>query len=113
MLYRVLRRLSTGHERGDIVPEQRFKPNVLEALVNVNALSPISTPPLSELQGWAGRAELLAEVGIFDALQFVEADDKVLREVFGYKTDRRIKQMKDEVWEALQPGVAAGRRFRP
>jgi len=94
-LYRVLRPLSTGHEVGQLVDGDRFK--YIDALLENRALSPVSTPPLSELPAWETRAEKLAEVGIVTIQDFLDADDDVLKEAFNYKTMRTINKWKQEL----------------
>jgi len=95
------RRLSTGHVRGDVVPGSTFKH--LDALIRTGAVAEVMPPPLSELVGWTTRAELLAQHDIIDVAQFLEADNAVLRGIFGYKTDRAIERFKAEVRTSLLP----------
>ena len=79
MYVRVLKkRLSTGHQRGDIVPGDTFKQ--LAALIRHHAIAEVHPPPLSELMGWTTRAELLAEHGIGDVVQFLEIGRASCRE---------------------------------
>ncbi|UCC74288.1 MAG: hypothetical protein JSV86_06955 [Gemmatimonadota bacterium] len=95
-LYRVLRPLSTGHEPGDIVDGKRFKA-ALAALVKARALAEVKPPPLSELPGWTTRAEKLADAGVVTAVDFLEADDGLLKEILNHKTTRSINKMRDEL----------------
>lgn len=99
MLYRVLRKLSTGHEKGDLVDGSRFKQ--LEVLVGAGALSAVKPPPLSELPGWTTRAEQLEPYNIITVNDFLEADDELLREALNYKTLRNINRWRGELKEWL------------
>lgn len=111
MYVRVIKRkLSTGHVRGDIMPAGTFKAVAL--LLKHGAVSEVCPPPLSELGGWETRAELLAEHGIVDVVQFLEADNATLKEIFGYKTARVINRMKAEVRMALLPSDTASAKRR-
>lgn len=105
MLYRVLRDLSTGHKFGDAVRGDRFKPDVLRALLKANALCPISGPPLRHLTGWARRAELLEPVGIVTALEFLDADDDVIRQAWGHKTARAVEKARGELEQLLDAQI--------
>jgi hypothetical protein len=102
MLYRVLKRLTTGHEPGDWERGDRFKPKVLEALVENGALSPVQGPPLATLDGWKTRADKLLRVGIVDAVDFLTADDTAIMLAFNHKTNRAVKKYKDELMALLE-----------
>jgi len=105
MYVRILKkRLSTGHQRGEIVPGETFKQ--LNALIRHHAVAEVHPPPLSEIVGWTTRAELLADHGIVDVVQFLEAENETLRDIFNYKSDRVINRMKAEVRQALLPSGA-------
>lgn len=113
MLYRVLRTLTTGHVFGDVVTEDRFKPEALDALLRANALCAISGPPLSHIQGWARRAELLEPLGIETAIQFLDADDDAIRQAWGHTTTRAVKKAKSILTEMLDARIVTkfdGRR---
>ena len=86
---------TVGH-RGD-----RFKPNVLQALLDATALCPIAGPPLRTLKGWTRRAELLEPVGITTALEFLDADDEAIRQAWGHSTTRAVKKARRELDELL------------
>lgn len=89
-LYRVLKRLTTGHEPGDVVEGSAFKPEILAILLSeeVNALSEVRSPPLVALDGWTLRAEKLEPHGIRTILDFLNTSDEKLAEIFEYKTTR-------------------------
>jgi hypothetical protein len=97
-LYRVLRPLSTGEkpEDGKLVDGARFK-GALPALVKARALSEVKPPPLSELPGWTTRAEKLAAAGVVTAVDFLEADDGLLKEALNHKTTRSINKWREEL----------------
>ena len=105
MFVRVIkRRLSTGHVRGDVVPGSTFKE--LDLLLLHRAVAEVKPPPLTELTGWMTRAELLAECGIIDAAQFIEADNDRLMEILNIKRDSTIERYKAEVRSTLLPAPA-------
>jgi hypothetical protein len=94
-LYRVLRPLSTGHGPGELVDGGQFK--ALGALVGAGALAEVKPPPLAELPGWEARAEKLAAAGVVTVLDFLDADDELLREALGNKTARGINGWREEL----------------
>lgn len=105
MYVRVIKkRLSTGHQRGDIVPGSMFK--ALSALLREGAVVPYRSAPLSELIGWKRRSEILADAGILTVVNFLEASNETVREAFGYKTDRAVKRMRHELETMVWPGGA-------
>jgi len=102
MLYRILRNLSTGPRRGDIVDERHFKnAEIIDILIGVNAIAPVSGPPLTELPGWERRAQILAEHGIENTMTFIETDNAALMGIFNYKREATIEKMKEEVRKGL------------
>lgn len=105
MLYRVLRDLSTGHDLGDVVKGDRFKPGVLARLLEVRAICPITGPPLRVLTGWARRAELLEPVGITTAIEFLDADPDVVRQAWGHSALRAVNKARAEIEELLNARV--------
>jgi hypothetical protein len=107
-LYRVLRPLSTGHEVGDLVEGEQFKK--LDALIRVNALSEVASPPLTELPGWTTRADTLLAYGIITVSDFLGADDETLKEAFNYKTTRTINKWREEIkeWVVWKPKKKQG-----
>lgn len=104
--YRVQKRLSTGHQPGDIVADGNFREDVAVALVGVGALKIIDGPPLTELPGWTRRAELLARVGIMTADQFLEADGELIRCAVEYHSVKAVVQWKEDVRRWLMPPSA-------
>ena len=102
MFVRVIKRkLSTGHVRGDIVPGSTFAQ--LAALIRAGAVAEVKPPPLSELMGWTTRSVMLAEHGIVDVAQFIEADNEQLRQIMGIKRPSTIERYKAEVYSELLP----------
>lgn len=105
MIYRVLRPLSTGQMPGDFVEEKNFKggKRTIDKLRAVNAIAPVSSPPLAEVPGWTKRAEKLAEISIITIQDFLEADEQRMAKLFKYKTTSAIKRWRSEVQEWLKP----------
>ena len=101
MYVRVIKNLSTGHRRGDIVPGGTFKK--LKLLIEHGAVRPCQPAPLSELVGWTVRAKKLEPFGITDVVAFLEADHAILREAFNHKTDRAIERYKAELGATMRP----------
>jgi hypothetical protein len=113
VLYRVLRTLTTGHVFGDVVRGDRFKPYVVEALLAANAICPISGPPLKHLEGWTRRAEILEPLGIRTAIEFLDADDDVIREAWGHTTTRAVKKAKSILTELLNARIVTNANSKP
>lgn len=84
-LYRVLKPLSTGQDRGALVAGEVFKPGILAALLKVKALKEAQGPPLSELPGWSRRAERLAEIGVLNVADLLRADPERIQGLFRHK----------------------------
>jgi len=105
MIYRVLRLLSTGQQIGDFVQASDFKggERTVNILLSVNAIAPISSPPLAELPGWTKRAERLLEIGIITVQEFLDADLKQIADLFKYKTISSIEKWRIEAQEWLKP----------
>jgi len=85
ILYRVLKRLDTGHVPGDVLDGRMFK--ALGKLVAVGALAKARTPPLTELPGWSMRAEKLRGIGIVTVEDLLSMDPQRGTELFNHKRD--------------------------
>ena len=109
-LYRVLKDLSTGQVREDIVEGNCFKQRILEALIKNNANAPIRSPPLSEIPAWNARAEILEKCGIVTVNDFLCADDEILKQAFNYKTTRTINKWKKELRQWILPPTVHERK---
>lgn len=81
--YRVLKRLDTGHMPGDIIDGNRFRR--LDVLVLKGALAKAMTPPLTELPGWATRAEKLATIGVITVEDLLSMNPQKGTGLFGHK----------------------------
>jgi len=103
-IYRVCKRLSTGQVPGDVVDGEAFRDGVVPVLLARGALKVLEGPPLTELPGWVLRAEALAEFGVMTATDFLETDDELVRDVFGYRSTRAVERWKGEVRRWLMPG---------
>jgi len=84
-LYRVLKKLDTGHMPGDVLDGRRFK--ALGKLVAANVLVKARTPPLTELPGWATRAHRLRGIGIKTVEDLLDMDPQRGTKLFGHKRD--------------------------
>ena len=83
IVYRVLKQLDTGHMPGDILDGRMFM--ALGKLVAVDALAKAKTPPLTELPGWATRAEKLQRIGIVTVEDLLGMDPQRGTELFRHK----------------------------
>lgn len=99
-IYRVLKNLSTGHRKGDLVDGDQFK--ALDILVKVRALAEAKSPPLSELPGWATRAEKLNTIGIVTIQDFLDADMEKVAKLFNHKRTSTSKKWQKEVEQYLR-----------
>lgn len=108
MIFRVLRRLATGPnlntyvEPGSTVRDDRFRPRIVQRLIKVGAIAPVSAPPLSVLRGWKLRSERLEEAG-YGAIKFLETDDETIAKATGYHV-RSITKWRKELEELLLLG---------
>ncbi len=102
MLYRVLRRLSTGHVFGDVTDGNGMN---VPALLKANAICSIIGPPLHVLTGWARRAELLEPTGITTAMEFLDSDPDVIREAWGHSTLRAVNKARVEIEQMLDAKI--------
>lgn len=89
MLYRVHKRLYVGKGRflepGSATRLQWLRPPQIARLGERGAVSEMMPPPLEALPGWGRRAARLAEVGVTDAAQFLDADGEELAQALGVK----------------------------
>jgi hypothetical protein len=104
-LYRVLRSLS---RKDQVIPRDSIgsltwlSEESATKLLAVGSIARVSSPPLTELPDWDGRTRRLAVRGIFDAEQFLLADDGDLAEWTGHSVDT-VRLWKEEVIRWLQP----------
>jgi len=107
-VYRWIKRTpsDTGLRKGDVFDSSDFAPGVLDSLIRSGAVTPASTPPLSQLAGWTKRSARLEEIGIVSVGDLIEADSDTLDKIkdhFGYKTRNTIKKWQDEARAAVRP----------
>jgi hypothetical protein len=111
MLYRVLRKLDAG-KRGYLEPGSTTRLNWLQPdqvtyLVELEAVSEVSPPPLAILPGWHLRGRKLSGVGITDAAQLLEADPQVLAPQLQIRPET-ILAWQDECRRLLLVNVTSG-----
>lgn len=92
--YRVLKRLDTGHGPGDILDGNMF--HSLGKLVAAGALAKARTPPLTELPGWAVRAEKLRTVGVVTVTDLLSMDPQKGTELFDHKRASTFTKWQEE-----------------
>ena len=78
MWYRVLKRLSTGHQAGGLVRGSDLPGYAITPLLKHGAIAEAHLPPLSALSGWTRRGERCAELGIVLVGEFLDADAEEL-----------------------------------
>lgn len=100
MQYRVLKHLSTGPRKGDVIDESELAAYAIEPLIRANAISPVSYPPLDVLPGWVRRSELCGELGITDIGEFLEADTEYLAEQLNFHAET-VERWKKEAESAV------------
>lgn len=100
-MYRVLRPLSTGQKRGDLIFAGDLKEKVIEPLKKVRAITEFQPPPLSVLPGWKERAKILGKYNIQMADEFIEARNTLLRFILR-ESPEIIEQWKEEVIELIK-----------
>lgn len=79
-IYRVLRPLQTDRgiiATGDFILDTAYKPATLAILEERGAIGLLHAPPLSEIPDFGG-AVALADIGIFEADKFLEADSDTI-----------------------------------
>ena len=101
-LYRVMRNGSKCLKRGDIITGDRFTEAEIDVLVKVGAISEVSPPPISEIQGWKKRSEKLEKIGVMTVGQFLEADIAELAKAVRV-TQATVLRWQQEFKEELQP----------
>ena len=72
-LFRALRPLSDGTQRGGVTPLAKLTPTEVEKLRGLGVIAPVSAPPLVIFPSWKARAEKLGAVAITDAAQLIES----------------------------------------
>jgi len=105
MLYRALQHLDGTNppiRRGDIFPGARLKPAAIPILVDREAISAVSAPPLAILPGWTRRAEKIAAKGIITLDQFIETDSAEIAKVFKAADADTIDTWKREALNLLR-----------
>ena len=112
MLYRVLKTLSLGEDKelrptnqtGQFTRLEWLNEGQVARLMAVGAVSEAAPPPLAELPDWGGRAERLAQVGIHDAAQFLEADPETIAKAMKVKAATIVRwQGEARKWLTVEP----------
>lgn len=107
--YRVLKNLTTGHKRGEIIEASELASSSIAPLVKKRAIAEIGYPPLSALPGWTLRAERMAQLGIADVGAFLDADKTELAAALGIQP-RTMSKWCAEAAEAVNVPGATGCR---
>lgn len=110
-LYRVLRSLETKRgliHQGDFITSASFSSISLEKLEEAGAIGLLHAPPLSELPGFDGAAQL-ATIGIVSADQLLEADSGMIISRLGITADT-LHDWQNEVsdWLIIPARAASG-----
>ena len=104
--YRVMENLTVGNriERMGTVIQLNMKAETIQKLVNLGAIAPLKTPPLSELDDyWQNKITKLKGIGVITAVDFLEKDNETLANTLKIK-EPRINEIKQElINQWLQP----------
>jgi len=97
-MYRVLHTLDVG-KAGYLYPGSFSRMEWLDArgiaaLEHKGAISRVHAPPIMILPGWTERAEILAQVGIQDAEQFLEAEAETLADALDVE-EKEVEEMRE------------------
>lgn len=84
MIYRVHQTLERGNGTCPVgmASLSWLKEKHITILLDRGIISKVATPPLGVLPGWKERAEKLEHLGIIFVVDFLEADDLLLAEIF-------------------------------
>lgn len=109
-MYRFLKNVTNGNEiieRGAI-GRAPFSADTIAKLIEVGAIAPIATPPLSVLPGWETRSNRLEQrLNILTIEQFLEADDDEIARVMR-KSAQVVSEWKQDVVEWMKAKRPAG-----
>jgi hypothetical protein len=114
-IYRVLRGLSCGNKpgaiegvihEGSLTRLEWLKPEQIDVLMEVGAVSRAATPPLVVLPGWKLRAEKMRPLGIVTAEDVIEANTEHLAKAMGVKPQTAARwqaELKAAIVVSAQP----------
>lgn len=110
-LYRILRTIETKRgliHQGDFITSASFPATSLEKLEEAGAIGLLHAPPLNELPGFDGAAQL-ASIGIVSADQLLEADSDMIISRLGITADT-LRDWQNEVsdWLIVPARVTSG-----
>ena len=115
-MFRALQRLSFGErfvEPGTLLSTVRgldityLSPESAEILLRKGAIAEVSSPPLSEITGWAARSRRLKLLGIEAAVEFLEAEKSVVRRSLGV-SESQLAMLRKEIMNWLRPSTGTG-----
>lgn len=110
MWYRVLKRLSTGQEVGELVCDSDLAAHAVAPLLKRGVITEAHLPPLSALNGWEQRAERCAELGIYGAGEFLGADATELATMLGEEPAEIVRRQAEVVeYVVLKPVCTSGK----
>jgi len=100
MKYRVLRDLSDGYRRGEVIDATELKDYAIEPLLRVRAIAPVAWPPLAILPGWGWKASRLSKAGVISVGELLDADSAALGEAIGVKAETVDRWREEAVVDA-------------
>lgn len=103
-MYRYVRKIpsSKGHKYGDVLKDGDLKARTIEILLAKGTLVRVTTPPLTEIPNFEGRARQLVAAGITTIEDLAEADAKKTAKVI-HKSPSTIRRWQSEAMEWLAP----------
>lgn len=102
-IYRVVTKtpFADGHVHGDLICPGDYSHKSLMGLLNNGKIAPVSAPPLIVVPGWQTVAEKVMDIGIVDAVEFIEADTVQIMEAVGWKRKATVARWKDKAFGLL------------
>ena len=105
MLYRVvqdlMRKDGSVVKTNELTRLQWLPERARNMLLKRDAVALVSAPPLEIIPGWATAAKRLAEHGIYDIVDFLDADDEALSRTLRLDVDEVLRK-KDRLMQWLR-----------
>lgn len=106
--YRLLENLTIGNkiEHKGTVIQLNQKPETIQKLLAVEAISPLRTPPLIELgEEWKNKIKRLEAIGVITAIDFLDTDTNLISKTLKMKVSMVEGIKQDLVNQWLAPEI--------